>query len=106
MTTPSEGHPWKTFREPRERLVDLPDLPDAGGSMAQRIAAVLAGGIAGGTFRQGEALPPAASIAHRYGVSVDTARAAVRALISHSLAYRQPGGHAYVRGTRRCEPDA
>lgn len=93
-----EGHAWRTFREPRERLIDLPDLPGDGRPAATRLAWVLATAIRDRTFGQGEKLPTAASLSHRFGVSVDTCRVAVNLLVSHGLVRKERGGSAYVRG--------
>lgn len=88
------------FDQSRTRLVDLPQVADDDRPLYARIAGALTEAIDARVFGQGMRLPPAASIAHHYATSVNTARAAVRLLIDAGVVTRKPGAGVYVTGRR------
>ena len=90
---------WPCNHLPREVLIDLPAPAPGRAPLPQRIADVLADAIVSRVFRQGHRMPSGAQIAWRFGVSIDTARAAVNLLADRGLVRKLPDrGGAYVRG--------
>lgn len=102
MPIQSTDHAWHDYRTPHTLLAALPDLehPVPGNRMFEGIGRALGDAIERGHWAQGEKLPPAAAIAHRFGCSVDTARAALRWLIDDGYGQRQPGGATYATGPK------
>lgn len=100
MPQPAEEHAWRDFRTPSARLAALPE-PQPVGPVYEQIGRVLATAVETRVFKQAERLPTSAAIAARFDVAPDTARAALRWLISQGYAERQPGGATYARGPKR-----
>jgi GntR family transcriptional regulator len=83
-------------------------LPAAGGvastphmmTIAAQLAALLRARIESGQLARGRPLPSEHTLAQRYGVTEETARTAVRTLITEGLAYLVAGGGAYVAWRR------
>jgi len=94
---PGSGHAWRSDIDVN-RLRQLPaPAGSAAGRVAGRIADALTEAIRAGIYRQGERLPSAEKIAHRFTVSKDTGRAALRELADRGIVARA-GGRMYVRG--------
>jgi len=65
-------------------------------TIAAQLAAVLRARIGSGELARGKPLPDECALMQQYGVTQDTARAAVRALVAEGLVYVVEGRGAYV----------
>jgi DNA-binding GntR family transcriptional regulator len=69
-------------------------------TIAAQLAAVLQARIESGELARGRPLPSEHTLMQRYGVTEETARTAVRALVTKGLAYLVEGRGAYVAWRR------
>ena len=83
-------------------------LPEAAGvastphmlTIAAQLAALLRARIESGELARGRPLPSEDTLMQRYGVTEETAHAAIRALVTEGLAYLVEGRGAYVAWRR------
>ena len=93
-----KGEPWR-LGDLHNGIRPMPDLQPGGRhGRSARLAAALRQAVTDRVYRQGEQFPGSSILKRHYGVSQDTAEAALRILTAEGLLRAVHGRGHYVRG--------